>query len=155
VREQDRRPLEHGGASRNRSDASLSGRVAASGSIGVAVAIREARSALTAAGRACAAAARADVTYPAVVGPALLESIHRFVRTVEGNVHLARVVNDGTQSYHQEIAPLTAEKVRALGVAANTLGVMGMRAAIESTRNILATVRTSCLLLNRVHPTAK
>ena len=47
-------------------------------------------------------------------GRHLIESIHRFVRTVEGDVHLRRVREECERAYREELGRNTARKVRLL-----------------------------------------
>jgi hypothetical protein len=74
--------------------------------------IAEARTALKLAAKACLAATRTAMRFPTIEGPALIETIHRFVRTIDGNVHLARVAHDGAELYAAELSKISAQKVQ-------------------------------------------
>jgi hypothetical protein len=49
--------------------------------------------------------------FPVIEGPALIAAIHRFVRTIDANVHLARVAHDGQLLYAAELSEIAAKKV--------------------------------------------
>lgn len=74
--------------------------------------VAEARTALKLAAKACRGATRKRMKFPAIEGPALIAAIHRFVRTIDGNVHLARVAHDGQLLYAAELKEIAAQKVK-------------------------------------------
>jgi hypothetical protein len=79
--------------------------------------IGEARKLLDLATRAIVMAAKSsrdELSGNLLGGRQLIESIHRFVRTVEGDVHLRRVREECERAYREERGRNTARKVRLL-----------------------------------------
>jgi hypothetical protein len=54
-----------------------------------------------------------NVDHTDVLGPALILSVHRFVRTIDLNLHLSRVVEDCATGYATAMDALVVDKLRA------------------------------------------